>query len=66
MAFYKNPIIEEPPKCIVCDTVMYDRRWEDGLLCSATCADIWLWREEFPSLREQLGMGDDPEEVLYA
>lgn len=59
MAFYKNPIIEEPPTCIVCDTVMYDRRWEDGLVCTATCADIWLMRANTNNYNL------DPEEVPY-
>ena len=36
MPFYKNPIIEEPPRCLVCGVVVYD-----GLIvCSATCEDI--------------------------
>lgn len=60
MAFKRNPIIEEPPECIVCKSVMYDRRWEDGLVCSATCADIWLLgtkRQDYDA---------DPEEAYYA
>lgn len=37
MAFWKNPIIEEPPECLACGTIVYD-----GLIiCSATCEDIW-------------------------
>jgi hypothetical protein len=51
MAFYKNPVIEEPPRCIVCSGVVSD----GSLICSATCSDIWQWREDIPSLREQLG-----------
>lgn len=60
MAFWMDPIIEEQPKCIVCDTVMYDRRWEDGLICSATCSDIWVG---------DLRLGDhdmDSQDDLYA
>ncbi len=43
MAFYRNPIIEEPPRCIVCSVVVVD-----GLIvCSATCEDIQdLLREQ--------------------
>lgn len=36
MAFYKNPIIEEPPVCLVCGVVVTD----GSLICSATCDDI--------------------------
>ena len=43
MAFYKNPIIEEPPRCIVCGGVVLD----ESLICSATCSDIGAWREGF-------------------
>lgn len=60
MAFYRNPIIEEPPKCIVCSDVMHDRRWEDGLICSATCADVWLMSSHGPDYDV------DPDEALYA
>lgn len=60
MAFYRDPIIPEEPKCIVCDTVMYDRRWEDGLVCSATCADIWLMGTHGPDYDV------DQEELRYA
>lgn len=45
MAFYKNPIIEEPPRCIVCQVVVQG----GGLVCSATCNDIDAWREGFAS-----------------
>ncbi len=38
MAFYKNPIIEEAPKCLVCGDVSIE------LVCSATCGDIWSLR----------------------
>lgn len=37
MAFYRNPIIEEPPRCIVCSVVVTD----GSLICSATCADLY-------------------------
>lgn len=60
MAFYKNPIIEEPPKCIVCKDTMHGQRWEDGLVCSATCADLWLMAAHGPVY------DIDPEEALYA
>lgn len=37
MAYWKNPIIEEPPECLVCGVEVYD-----GLIvCSATCEDVW-------------------------
>ena len=36
MAFYKNPIFEEPPTCLVCGVVVTD----GSLICSATCDDI--------------------------
>lgn len=60
MAFYKDPILEEEPKCIVCKSTMYDRRWDDGLVCSATCADLWLMAAHGPDYDV------DPEELLYA
>lgn len=36
MAFYRNPIIEEPPVCLVCSVEVTD----GSLICSATCDDI--------------------------
>lgn len=36
MAFYKNPIIEAPPECLVCSVVVTD----GSLICSATCDEI--------------------------
>ena len=60
MAFYKDPIIEEPPECIVCKVPLYNGRWEDGLVCSATCADLWLMAAHGSDYDA------DPEEVLYA
>lgn len=37
MAYWKNPIVEEPPECLVCGVIVYD-----GLIvCSATCEDVW-------------------------
>lgn len=36
MAFYKTPIFEEPPTCLVCSVVVTD----GSLICSATCSDI--------------------------
>lgn len=37
MAYWKNPIVEEPPECLVCGVIVYD-----GLVvCSATCEDVW-------------------------
>lgn len=50
MAFYKNPIIEEPPRCLVCSAVVTD----GILICSATCSDINAWREGFaaPEMEE--------------
>lgn len=41
MAFYKNPIIEEPATCMVCSApVMVDE-----FICSGTCDDLWGMRE---------------------
>lgn len=60
MAFYKDPIIEESPTCIVCSDVMHDKRWEDGLVCSATCADLWLMAARGSNY------DIDPDEALYA
>lgn len=48
MAFYGNPTTEDDPKCIVCKQVMLGQGWEDGLVCSATCADIWLMGNRGP------------------
>lgn len=45
MGFYKEPIIEKIPECIVCSVTMYDKNWNDGLVCSATCNDLWLMGE---------------------
>lgn len=36
MAFYKNPIIEEPPVCLACGVVVTD----GSLICSASCETI--------------------------
>lgn len=36
MAFYKTPIFEEPPTCLVCSVVVTD----GSLICSATCEDM--------------------------
>lgn len=37
MAYWKNPIVEEAPECLVCGVIVYD-----GLIvCSATCEDVW-------------------------
>lgn len=41
MAFYRNPIIEEPPTCLVCSVVVTD----GTLICSATCSDISYWMD---------------------
>lgn len=43
MAFYKTPIFEEPPTCLVCSVVVTD----GSLICSATCSDINARREGF-------------------
>lgn len=43
MAFYKTPIFEEPPTCLVCSVVVTD----GSLICSATCSDISARREGF-------------------
>lgn len=40
MAFYKNPIIEEPDRCIVCGVTVYD----GTLICSVTCQQIFASR----------------------
>lgn len=36
MAFYRNPIIEEPPRCIVCSVTVID----GSLICSVTCEEV--------------------------
>lgn len=38
MGFYKNPIIEEGPKCILCFVPVMN----GDLLCSSTCNDLWI------------------------
>lgn len=59
MAFYKNPIIEEPPRCLVCSTVI---GWDSMLLiCSATCQDIW----DMTGRQPEVEYDQDPEELLY-
>lgn len=50
---------EEPPACIVCSARMDGQRWEGGLICSATCSDIWLMAAHGPEYDV------DPEEQLY-
>lgn len=37
MGFYREPIIEEPPLCMVCHVVVGN----GDLICSATCEDLW-------------------------
>lgn len=59
MAFYRNPIIEEPSKCLVCSDTM---QWDSiALICSATCQDIWDMTDE----RRESQYEQDPEELLY-
>ena len=60
MSSYRDLMDEDPPLCIVCSVVMYDKRWEDGLVCSATCADLWLMASHGSDYDV------DPEEALYA
>jgi hypothetical protein len=61
MAFYKNPIIEEPPKCLVCSDVM---QWDSlSLICSATCQDVWDLTGRQVETDSQYDQ--DPEELLY-
>lgn len=60
MAYYRDTVIPEDPKCIVCMVTMSGQRWEDGLVCSATCADLWLMAAHGPDY------DIDPEEALYA
>ncbi len=55
MAFYGNPATEDDPKCIVCKQVMIGQRWGDGLVCSATCDDIWLMSAYGPNYNIDLG-----------
>lgn len=54
MAFAKNPIIEEDPRCIVCSVVVYD-----GLIvCSATCEDVQDWSDNHAPVLDWEGLGE--------
>jgi len=54
---------EDDSKCLVCKG---DLGKSQTLLCSATCVDIYQWRESSPSLREQLGYDEPEENDCYA
>lgn len=47
---------EDDSKCLVCKG---DLGKSQVTLCSATCVDIWQWRETFLTLEEQLGYGEE-------
>jgi hypothetical protein len=42
MAFWREPVIEELPECLVCKVPVSS----DELICSAACQDVWSWRED--------------------
>lgn len=49
---WQTAMPDEGPTCLVCSV----RTPSQGdLFCSATCVDIWQWRETLPSLSEQMG-----------
>ena len=54
MAFYKNPIFEEPPRCLVCSVVVTD----GSFVCSATCEDIQAYGGHVQALSDTM-MEDD-------
>lgn len=60
MAFRKNPVIEEPDRCLVCK----DPVEQSVLICSATCHDLWEQAEQTASRESDWNY--DAEEALYA